>query len=260
MAEEKQCAMRSHEVGPAYAQLINASRDGHVECVQRILLKEVDVNYTDWNYQCTALCYAITRQHVHVAKLLIENGSNIFDIHCRHGCIPYMFYVLCNNDEITMRMLIGAGADINEQLSRMCRNASLLMTGAYLHMYNIMKLLLESGCRIDITNDDGYNSLYFSLTSPFGPRVEHAMVLYAAGADIDIASQIQIRTREVVDVAKYLPEVPNDRNKTLFELCRQKIRKHLLSVNNKTNLFCTIPRLNLPDLLEKALLYNTCLK
>ena len=46
---------------------------------------------------------------------------------------------------------------------------------------------------------------------------------------------------------------------TLHNLCRESIRKHLQNVDPYGNLFCRIPRLGLPSLLVKYLLYNLSL-
>ena len=46
---------------------------------------------------------------------------------------------------------------------------------------------------------------------------------------------------------------------TLHNLCRESIRKHLQNVDLHENLFCRIPKLGLPSLLVKYLLYNLSL-
>ena len=58
-------------------QLIDASRDGDLATVQRLLSSQgVDVNYTD-SFGVTALMYASDNCHIDCVRLLLENGANV---------------------------------------------------------------------------------------------------------------------------------------------------------------------------------------
>ena len=80
------------------------------------------------------------------------------------------------------------------------------------------------------------------------PDKTMVLLLYAAG---EIPRGITVSC-----VLDYLGE----REICLKDLCREEIRHYLLNINPCENLFCRVPRLGLPSLLTRYILYNMSLK
>ena len=79
-------------------------------------------------------------------------------------------------------------------------------------------------------------------------KILHAageILIKTPGADYSWSKPV-----ELPDFLKYRSEELN-----LMIICRELIRKHLLQMS-KVNLFYRVPRLGLPDVLLKYLLYN----
>ena len=76
------------------------------------------------------------------------------------------------------------------------------------------------------------------------------LLLYAAGETLDGP----IDAEKLPDCLRF-----DDLQLMLKHICREAIRKHLLSLDPHTHLFYRIPRLGLPSSLNRYLLYNTSL-
>ena len=110
-----------------------------------------------------------------------------------------------------------------------------------------VKILLKSGTDVNIVNALGYTALtYANGNKLFGEDSQGIFhLLFAVG---------EIAAGEVEEVYEC-----TDFEIGLKHMCREAIRKHLLGLDENINLFQRIPRLGLPTLLVKYLLYHVSL-
>ena len=83
------------------------------------------------------------------------------------------------------------------------------------------------------------------------------MVMIAAGENVDPGKRniIAQETRKPERVPEPLP-TEEELQFCLKHICREMIRTHLLDINPHENLFVRLPKLHLPSLLERYLLYG----
>ena len=99
-------------------------------------------------------------------------------------------------------------------------------------------------------DDDTYRLLFAAGHLKFGKRERDiCRLLFAAGETLD-----GIPDEEIPDCLKF-----DDLQLELKHICREAIRKHLLSLDPHTHLFGRVPRLGLPSLLTEYLLYQQTL-
>ena len=116
--------------------------------------------------------------------------------------------------------------------------------------------VLKAGVELNMLNEDGLNALsYYAEKSRdrLGClcggqcRKEVAHLLFVAGETVD----------------KDAEEIPDHLNAEqrlrLKHICRETIRKHLISLDPHTHLFKRVPSLKLPSSLTRYLLYNVSL-
>ena len=129
-----------------------------------------------------------------------------------------------------------------------------------------VKLLLKLGARVNFLTYLSQNAIEFYLThsrkhdiNPILPErnvvnEELVYLLLGAGEILDLCPTIDT-------VAKHIPDFlrGNEFRMPLKQLCREAIRKHLIMLNRRAHLFGRIPRLGLPSLLAKYLLYDSSL-
>ena len=111
---------------------------------------------------------------------------------------------------------------------------------------NSARIFLKLGAHVNKTNKFGLNALNAHLSSTKTDQLEEMiMLLHAAG--------------EMVNTKKNsVPECLQEKEleMCLQHMCRQTIRKHLIFLNLRVNLFVRIPQLGLPSLLTSYLLYG----
>ena len=78
---------------------------------------------------------------------------------------------------------------------------------------------------------------------------KESRLLFAAGESLE-----NVGESKIPDCLKF-----KDLQLLLKQICREAIRKHLLDLDPHSNLFCRIPRLGLPQLLNQYLLYGESL-
>ena len=216
---------------------LQAAESGHFDCVKVFLEAGVDVNGTGSGYA----------GYDDITALM--NASGIFPMiephHGEGGCGD------------CVKLLIEAGADVN-RLGESGTTA--LMAPAFNGNSWILKMLLKEGAHVNVV--DSFDNTALSLACDYFGDEACIKILLAAGADVDEeVNLVYLYKRawgETVEDAGL--EASDDMTtKSLKYLCRRTVRKHLLQMS-PVNLFCQVPKLGLPNLLTRYLLYNLSLE
>ena len=156
-----------------------------------------------------------------------------------------------------LRLLIKAGADVNA-IDR-DRNTVLHFAASF-DFLNSLKTLLLAGVHVNKINNRGTTALQECLTpTPFLPVGLHSThnclnlleVLFAAGDSFNLNERITLNRSSLTKLKEMM--VPR---MDLKDMCRRKIRNHLLSIDSHFNLFVRVPKLGLPHILTSYVLFN----
>ena len=151
-----------------------------------------------------------------------------------------------------MKVLIEAGADVN---NRNTKGGETVLHWACGNV-DCLRLLLQSGVRINRNNVQLQNALKSYMTWPYDVIKENVMLLFAARETIDGTVVVRGST-EPVNVSNFLPR--SEYEPCLKIMCRSAIRLHLLNVDPHENLLRRIPFLGLSPSLTKYSLYDVTL-
>lgn len=181
-------------------------------------------------------------------QFLLENGAviNISNVWITEDDLPI--------DVNLASIFLNAGADVNriEHYTHftLLHRASLCPRSDI----RLFWLFLQRGACVNICERMGYNALNFYLKYHCPPRKEIAMLLFAAGNDLQGTTIFISAYLPLVKVPEYLfPD--NDTKISLKNSCRNVIRRHLLCISD-INLFLKVPKLPLPLMTRKYLLYG----
>ena len=164
-------------------------------------------------------------------------------------------------------VLLWAGADVNH--SNIHDDSALLFSASEGH-YSCMRRLIDAGADVNASDDLGWTSL--STAASFG-HTQCVILLLQEGAFINTPADNKALTLKSNETAVLLHAAGQKVNpfwcnelaymlykdylsRGLKDLCRRAIRKHLLKLNPRLHLLNRIPRLGLPSLLIKYLLYD----
>ncbi len=246
---------------------------GHVGCTAALLKAGADVNQPQGSGK-TALMVAAKESRYECIKLLLKKGADVnqWDGYGKDA----LMYVLSLNlsgggpDYKCVKELIEAGADVNA-----ASNSDVTALGYYLqnHCWDaicytcpcwvshfigetcdtnllpfpasqgaILELLFQHGSQINRCDHffDGHGELFLPT--------DLYWMLKAAGQDMKVFSYIGPRDFCNLRIRRAQPS-------SMKELCRDRIRCHLLKLDAHTNLFLRIPHLA-PKPLARYLLYN----
>ena len=112
---------------------------------------------------------------------------------------------------------------------------------------------VRGGAHVNVRDTDGNNAVEKYLEIEEEPDEDMILLLIAAGEKTGNAD-VEAWSEDAGD----LVEVGIKDHLNLKHLCRKAIRDHLLDVS-PVNLFCRIPQLKLPSLVNEYLLYNMSL-
>ena len=239
---------------------MKAASFGHQQCVKLLIVGGADVNvsYKDGMTPLMAATYMGIDKHgvlrpgsysnddKHViVDWLIKAGADVNAV-TNSGKNALINATLMGYDK-SLELLISAGADVNNLDNNI--TALIIATGrnhAQETKSKTVKILLKAGAHVNKAKNVGYKVIESvqRVKSP-GERRETLQVLFAAG---------ESTVSETENVFKCL-----EFEKGLKHMCREVIRKHLLQLNEHINLFQRIPKLGLPSLLAKYLLYHLSL-
>ena len=164
-----------------------------------------------------------------------------------------------------MKVLTEAGADVNNKNTR--GGETVLHWASW--DVNCLKILLQSGVKVNRQDENSMNALQRYIHCPHDVIKENAMYLCAAGETTDGSTLktgdcrkqymggngviLKGRRNKPVKIPDYL--LNTNLEPCLQSLCREAIRKHLMTIDLHGNLFSRVPRLGLPSTLCKYLLY-----
>ncbi len=273
-----------------------AVRGGHEDCVRTLLHEGIDINMFDIS-GCTALMNSIRYAHYGCMEILIEAGA-LSPVLSEQYQGEYAYKVLCcaaeNGRHEVLAKLLSAGISVNNSPSQYLQHmyqhykhyASPLILASQVserrQAYSrtpteqpedkdndfliCIKQLLKAGVYINvesavITCGMRRNALETHLLRQDCPEMPIATTLFAAGEEIE--GEFLLRATEpqidVVYYPFYLRIMLQGNQFRLKHLCREVIRKHLITVNPKQHLFGRVPQLGLPQSLESYLLFGISL-
>ena len=242
------------------AALLNAAYYGNERCVNLLLDAGANVNVSNkdgvkalMNATCKATAkewrsrkctYNASEKHV-VVDLLIKAGADV-NATLKGGGNAVRNAVMFGHNK-SLQLLINAGANVNNIGKNNTALILALITNYRKDMISeTVKILLKAGAHVNKVNHIGYDATKSAkLHESSSKWIEILQLLLAAGESADM---------NVEEIFKC-----PDFEKGLKHLCRDAIRKHLLELDQNINLFQRIPKLGLPCLLTKYLLYNMSL-
>ena len=227
----------------------NAIYKGSEECVRMLIAAGADVNQVD-EYDRTPLMCKNPLDKAAITKALIEAGADPNIESDKEGNALEETALTAHIDEESFKsvcVLLEAGADVNASNDG---DTPLMhaVDGFVKNKWPFVVALLLKGAKINISENSGVNPLTRSLMQrePEGDR-KIQNILFAAGEKIDIHAV----ERKGKKVPKHLQPQFN-----LMDVCRRKIREHLLDLDPHTHLFTRVPRLALPSIMADYLLYD----
>ena len=230
-----------------------------VKCLELLIQPGADVNMT--TPEGSALTTASENAFDEGVQLLIQAGADVNKFCPDIDKMPLMV-ATADGYPRTAGLLLRAGADVN--LVNSDGNTALMVFSfiglghnSMINHFNCLKLLLRSGVKINTRYSQSETTLqclvraFQRVRGFFGTRADIFRLLFAAGETLDGIPDEKIQI--------YLIFNDDDHKLSLKHLCREAIRKHLLKLDPHTHLFGRVPRLGLPSLVTKYLLYDMSL-
>ena len=175
-------AVLSGGIAPAFAEgpLIEAVKTGDTARLRELLGQQVDVNVSEVD-GTTALHWAVRRDDLDTADLLIDAGANVAAEN-RYGVAPLS--LACTNGSATMiARLLEAGADPNTASPQ---GETALMTAARTGAVEAVTTLLTHGADVDAREGwRGHTALMWAAAEGHLAALE---ALIAPGAEVDARS------------------------------------------------------------------------
>ena len=273
MLMEAENSTKSEET-PEWTPLIKSAFFGNCKCVEILVKAGTDVNQAAKNGPTPFIASVANRpkdceemiedagviytpvfhRHDLCVNLLPPTGADVNSVN-EHNDSALIFAV-SNGYTRCVELLIDAGADVNIVTDK--GNTALHHCAATSESCVVQRLLL-AGANVNKTNELRHNALQHNIA--WGePSRDTAMLLCAAGDTIH-TRYIQKSSTTSVRVPHYLLPKAHHGTPDLKHICREAIRKHLLSLDRHSNLFGRVPRLEgeIPSSLVQYLLYNMSL-
>ena len=175
-------------MGPFDIPLHKAVRDGNIEDVKTLILNGAEINSMDVSNR-TPLGWAVFKNHILIAKLLLQNGA---DVNMGHGGTIFNtpLHVAAGFGCLEMvEMLIRKGAEIE---------AKDYLARTPLHLANdeITKILIQMGAKLDAKDNRGDTPIH-TATNPWNDSSKVLMLL-RYGASLKIRNQDGLTPLECV--------------------------------------------------------------
>ena len=252
--------------------LIYAAVEGNVQCLKLLLEAGADVNKADNDY-ITAFQHSAREGQLECIKVFIHFYSDkkeknavineaLISAAINIDCVQYLIeagadvntinatgqaplHKAVEGDKIVCAtLLIQAGADVNK--ADKFGNAALI-TAASLGKLQSIKMLLKSGAHVN-KSSFGSNALKSYIMKCASPSKDVAMLLYASGEEVTPDAFFK--------VPKFLHF--KKLKMKLKHICRQAIEN--MELDPHQHLFGRVPRLGLPNALNKYLMFNVSLE
>ena len=182
--------------------------------------------------------------------VLLAAGADVNIRDGKTGSSALMIAIMEDRDEAFEELMKG-GADVNIVNST---GATALLIAAVLGNVRVTRRLLKANCRINNTIRVSDKELMLR----FKGRPEHGDVvrlLFSAGEIFILSNMITHGNGDFDWIARYFRNTTS-RQMQLAHICRVSIRDRLLKLDLHQHLFNRIPRLGLPELLKRYLLYD----
>ena len=212
--------------------LIRAAEMGYDKCVDLLIHGGADVNIAGHNIYATALIQAARYDWHRCVDLLIQAGADVNAA-----------------DFVNNTVLMSAVGDSEDLFAPTFNERDPFSLGT--SRIKSVQLLLAAGADVNRTNVHGQTALYFHRHRGVFQDKDIPMLLIAAGEKLD---ETNVTIEDVLD-ALY----ETGQELYLKHMCRETIREHLIQCNPHLNLFLRIPKLGLPSLLTRYLLYDMAL-
>ena len=247
-AEREKCVRLLTAAGSSvYGSLMVAACGQFMNAVEYLIVAGANVNQ--------ALSLAIDHGQVHAVSILIKAGGSVNKVQSDDDGIDGFMH---NDDNAPLHKAVRLRE--GEDPTRKILN---------------VKQLLRLGAHVNTMGNFGINPIkshlvhLFELDEEFSENI--FMLLYAAGDRLDgdfcirdenalYAMRKYANSHKDTKAAKMLNCIHLIDNQSLSELSREAIRKHLLHLDEHTNLFKRIPKLGLPDSVCTYMLYDMCVK
>ncbi len=234
--------------------LMATAKNGHYDVLGVLLKSGANVNDKGGNGWLTALTSAAVNGHVECVDLLLKSGANVNET--VHGGETALMKAAKRGHGQCVEVLVRSGAEVNQTDNN---GASALMAAAENGQHRCMNLLIKLGA--DVNHLSKCEVTVFVEALKAGAKVKGlvkapcqeeqalsmAELLISSGASTVqcVDSGILTSRYELVTDLKF--------DRSLKNLCRWMIRRHLLSVNH-VNLLITVPKLGLPTRLKDYVL------
>ena len=235
--------------------LMHSVSKGHHDCTDILITAGADVNRKEIT-GTTTLMRALFNKNFNDVALLLRAGADVDAVN-RDGYTALYFTAWKGSLEY-VKLLITHGSDVNKIC---CGNQTALMMASFQGHLDCIKVLVQSGADVNFPSKYQENTL--TLASVKG-HLGCMKFLLKSGS--------KLRNLEYFPFPRFLPSPSTDKLiellhaagvKTLKEkqgsislkdLCRMKIRSHLLRIHSDMNLFCMVPQIGLPSPLQRYLL------
>ena len=165
--------------------IISATEEGHVECVQKLIAQGCDLEVKDPVWGSGVLRRAVNRRHI--VKLLLAAGINVDGVITSDGIRSSPLVAAClNMDMETIKLLVEEGADPNPVPNAQYNEPPLDLVAGY-GLLDAVKLLVIAGASVNLSfqgsNDGGGTALCKAACAGHSRVVDY---LVKAGTDLSI--------------------------------------------------------------------------
>ena len=166
-----------------YMALWNASRNGHIKCVELLLEAGIGVNATDARGM-TFLMLAAQYGYNDCVQLLLEKGADVNVSEFISG-ISALYYAAEGCFDECVNLLIKAGADVNKKV----RGIDTLLGLACVNwagMERYTNIFIEAGADVNSRDTNGSTPL---IKASLHGEARFVALLIRAGADVNVVSK-----------------------------------------------------------------------
>ena len=160
--------------------LIQASLDGDLATVQRLVAERADVNAKSPDGS-TALMEAALEGHAEIVRALLEAGADVNAKNNRGWTA--LLRAAQEGDADVVRLLLDARADTNVATSD---GSTALMRAAYENHIEVVRLLLAAGANVNAQDNEGWTPLMFATGQG---HTDIVRALLEAGADVNVQDE-----------------------------------------------------------------------